>query len=116
MRIKVTGADRFKKVSDAIQKQLVQEVDKAVEKRALKMVNDTRRSAPVKTGKLRNSINIITQESKPMSRTYGTNVIYARKQEYEHATKKAFFRNNVSKHAKLLQKDVAKAVKNAFKE
>lgn len=115
MQINVTGANAVRAKLAQLQNELKENVDGAVEKRALKMVNDTRLSAPVKTSKLRNSINIITQDTKPMSRTYGTNVEYAQIQEYEHKSKRGFFRNNITKHKPLLQKDVQDAVKETFK-
>lgn len=115
MRIQVTGANAVRAEIAKLKQQLEENVDGAVEKRALMMVNDTRLSAPVKTSKLRNSINIITQDTKPMSRTYGTNVEYAQIQEYEHKSKRGFFRNNIQKHKPLLQKDVQDAVKETFK-
>jgi hypothetical protein len=111
---RITGVHEVTAEIRALMHKLEQNIDEAVEKRALKMVNDTRISAPRKTGKLKNSINIITQETKPMSRTYGTNVEYARKQEYEHKTKKAFFRNTIDRHKPLLKMDGRDAIKKTF--
>lgn len=115
MRIRIEGGAEVIAHINALKEQLKINIDEAVEVRALKMVNDTKVSAPRKTGKLKNSIQIITQETKPMSRTYGTNVEYARKQEYEHKTKRGYFRNNITKHKPLLQADVQKAIKKTFK-
>lgn len=115
MRVQITGDMRVIAQIELLKAQLAQNVDDAVEQRALKMVNDTRISAPRKTGKLKNSINIISQDSKPMSRTYGTNVEYAQIQEYEHKSKRGYFRNNIQKHKPLLVKDVQEAVEKTFK-
>lgn len=111
MQFDILGLTKIGKRIKAIEQDLTRAVDEAVEVRALKMVNDTRADAPVKTGKLRNSIDIIPQDTKPMVRVYGTNVEYARRQEYEHKTKKGFFRNNVQKHKPLLLNDIKKAIK-----
>jgi hypothetical protein len=46
-----------------------------------------------------------------MQRSYGTNVEYAMVQEYEHKTKKGFFRNNITKHEPLLKSDIRKALR-----
>lgn len=115
MRVRIEGGREVIAQIEALKQALEQNVDEAVEQRALRMVNDTRTSAPRKTGKLRNSINIITQDTKPMSRTYGTNVEYAQIQEYEHKTKRGYFRNNITKHKPLLVKDIKKAVDKTFK-
>ena len=115
VRVRLEGGHEVLAQLRSLQQQLEQNVDEAVEVRALKMINDTRTSAPVKTGKLRNSVNIISQDTKPMSRTYGTNVEYAQIQEYEHRTKRGFFRNNITKHKPLLVKDVKQAVDKTFK-
>lgn len=112
MQFDILGIGKITKRINEIEDKLKKAVDDTIEVRALKMVNDTKMSAPVKTGKLRNSIDIITQDTKPMVRVYGTNVPYARRQEYEHKSKKGFFRNNVQKHKPLLLNDIKKAIKS----
>jgi ABC-type phosphate transport system ATPase subunit len=109
--VSTKGMKDFSKLTENQIAELEQKVDEAVERRALLMVNDTKASAPVDTGKLRNSIDIIPQETKPMQRSYGTNVEYAIVQEYEHKTKKGFFRNNITKHEPLLKSDIRKALR-----
>lgn len=113
MRVIVStkGMRDFSKMLDHQIHDAEERVDKAVERRALLMVNDTKLSAPRLTGKLINSIDIIPQETKHMERTYGSDVEYARRQEYEHKEKKGFFRNNVAKHEPLLKQDIRKALR-----
>lgn len=108
MKIKV-GIIGLRNVQGKIQKLDIegkQKLDEVVERRALEMVNETREKAPRLTGKLANSINIVQSETKPLTRTYGSNVEYARRQEYEHKTKKGYFRRTVAKHRPLFFKDV----------
>lgn len=108
MKIRV-GIIGLKNVQDKIAKlnaEGKQKLDEVVERRALEMVNETRKRAPRLTGKLANSIDIIPSETKPLTRTYGSNVEYARRQEFEHKSKKGFFRKTVAKHRPLFFKDV----------
>lgn len=87
-----------------------EKLDNVVEKRALLMVNETRNRAPKLTGKLANSIDI--KEKASMMRTYGSNVEYARRQEFEHKTKKGYFRKTVAKHRPLFFNDVNNFLNN----
>ena len=82
------------------------ELDGVVEKRTLLMVNESRERAPKLSGKLANSIDIIPSETRPMTRGYGTNVEYARRQEFEHKTHKGYMRKTIAKHRPLFFEDV----------
>lgn len=112
MRIKVDlrGLADMRNMADEMYANVQTEVDNAVEKRALKVVNDIKTDAPRKTGKLANSFDIVDQYTKVGQRAIGTEVEYATRQEYEHATKKGFVRNNITKHEALLQQDLQEAV------
>ncbi len=108
--VRIDGIPELKNMIEKDVRRLQEKIDLAVERRTLKMINETKAKAPVKTGKLRNSIDLLSQETELMQRAYGTNVEYARRQEYEHQTKKGFFRTTVAKHEPLLQKDIRQIV------
>lgn len=108
MKIKV-GIIGLKDVQSKITKlppEGKQKLDEVVERRTLEMVNETRKRAPRLTGKLAGSIGIKDSETRPLTRVYGSDIEYARRQEFEHKSKKGYFRKTVAKHRPLFFKDV----------
>jgi len=106
IRIGIAGLRNVQSKIQRLDSEGRQKLDEVVERRALEMVNETRERAPRLTGRLANSIDIIDPETRPLNRTYGSNVEYARRQEFEHKTKKGYFRKTAAKHRPLFFKDV----------
>lgn len=86
--------------------------DKVTEKYTKKMANESAGRAPVLTGALRNSIASSPTKVQDASWHYGSKLPYARKQEYEHVSKKGFIRksvwNNQDKYKEELGKELIK--------
>jgi hypothetical protein len=113
-RIRITGVDEvLRTLGRAGAEALADEIDGIVERNTLSMVNDARQNAPRKTGNLANSIDIVDQETKPMQRTFGSDVPYATRQEYEHASKKGFMRKAVWNGRTPLRNEINDAIRRA---
>lgn len=98
LTVKVTGIDellkRFDKLTgDAI----LSEMDKVTETYTRNMANESAALAPKRDLGLTNSIvaSPAPAEGEKGIWTYGSDKPYARRQEYEHATQKGFFRQSV---------------------
>ena len=70
-------------------------VGNVVETYARKMANESAGLAPIKDGALKGSIASSPEEVDVMLWEYGSNLPYAQRQEYEHATAKGFIRKSV---------------------
>ncbi|MEH7246464.1 hypothetical protein V7114_06650 [Neobacillus niacini] len=71
------------------------DLDRITEAYTRKMANETSEAAPVDTGKLKNSFPPSVRKDADVSWSYGSDVPYAKKQEYEHHTKKGFVRKTI---------------------
>lgn len=74
---------------------LVRDIGNTTEAYTRKMANESANFAPVKTGKLRNSIVSSPEEIDQTTWEYGSDVPYAEIQEYTNKTHKAFVRKSV---------------------
>jgi hypothetical protein len=93
-KVKATGMnDLLDAVGRKGARELTKELDDLTGKHALLMVNDAKQNAPYDTGKLQGSIDIYDEEL--LSRTIGSDLPYAQRQEYEHKSKKGFFRKAI---------------------
>lgn len=110
LNINIRGLQDFTRMADATYTEVQEQVDRAVERRALLIVNDIKQDAPRKTGRLANSFDIVPQYTQKGQRAIGSEIEYATRQEYEHATKKGFVRNNIARHDPLLENDLRDAV------
>lgn len=93
MSIHIIGLNRV--LSALETDELVRNVANTTEAYTRKAANEAAREAPVDSGMLRNSITASPEKIDDTRWQFGSNVEYARKQEYEHATKKAFIRKAV---------------------
>jgi hypothetical protein len=59
------------------------------------MANESAEMAPRLTGKLKNSITASVEQESEGVWTYGSDLPYATRQEYEHRSKKGFIRKSV---------------------
>src|SRR5690625_864356 len=112
MNVKVHGVDKV--MQGFSEKALAAQyrADKVTETYTRKMANESGGMAPVDTGDLRASIIASPRRIGPATWQYGSELPYARRQEYEHATKKGFIRksvwNNRTPYREALKKEFAK--------
>lgn len=96
--VKAVGLDavmkRFKHMADAATQEAV---GKTVETYARKMAADAAANAPVRDSFLKNSLasSPAPDKKSPMTWTFGSNLPYARRQEYEHKSHKGFVRRSI---------------------
>lgn len=69
--------------------------DKVTETYTRKMANESGGMAPVKSGDLRADVIASPRRLKLATWAFGSNLAYARRQEYEHASHKGFIRKSV---------------------
>ncbi|NWQ40391.1 HK97 gp10 family phage protein [Bacillus sp. EB106-08-02-XG196] len=85
----------MRRLSDEAARDLVADIDIITERTVRTMANEAATNAPVKTGKLAASIPPSVEKLDDMAWQFGSDVEYATRQEYEHASKKGFFRKAV---------------------
>lgn len=99
---------------ERLMRDLAPEIDKETEKTTMKGANKAAELAPRKTGALANSIPASVKKEKDGQWGYGTTGRpreYALVQEYEHRSKKGFYRRS----ARLVKKEYPKAIENLIK-
>lgn len=69
--------------------------DKVTETYTRKMANESSEQAPYKTGALRSDVAASPRRIRKGTWEYGSRLPYARKQEYEHASRRGFIRKVV---------------------
>ncbi|MCR1994551.1 HK97 gp10 family phage protein [Bacillus subtilis] len=109
VRISVEGLNRVVRGLDATQ--FVQEVDEVTEAQTLLMANESAERAPVKTGKLRNSIVASPEKIAPALWEYGSDVDYAKIQEYTHKTQSGFIRDVVWSNERVYRGKILRLVR-----
>lgn len=86
--------------------------DKVTETYARKMANESASMAPADSGDLRASIVASPRRVSNAQWEYGSDLAYARRQEYEHKSKKGFIRksvwNNRTAYREALRREVTK--------
>lgn len=115
LSIEVTGLDELMKKFDAISGQAAaRNVDKITETYTRKMANESSASAPVDSGDLRASIAASPRPATSEQGVwqYGSDLSYARKQEYENMSRKGFIRksvwNNRDPYREAVRKEISK--------
>ena len=110
MNIGVTGVDKI--MNDFSQKGLAAQyrADKVTETYTRKMANESADLAPVDTGDLRASITACPRRVSNAVWEYGSDLAYARVNEYENHTHKGFIRksiwNNRTPYREALKREV----------
>lgn len=92
MRVRVEGTAELARALRGRRQALIDGIDRDVETTTLTAINEARANSPYKTGNLRRQIQLITQDTKPMSRSWGGFAEYTARQEYEHRSKRGFMR------------------------
>lgn len=112
LNIGVTGIDKV--INDLSVKGMAahQRADKVTETYTRKMANESADIAPVDTGDLRASIAASPRKIKNAEWEYGSDLAYARVNEYENPTNKGFIRksvwNNRAPYREALKREVTK--------
>ena len=109
--IKATG------VKEALERignpdELIKKLDEVTEQNTRLMANNAASKAPVDTGLLRSSIPASVEKEQEMVWQFGSNVPYARRQEYEHRSKKAFFRRSLWEGRTKYRGDIQKTIRD----
>lgn len=112
INVKVQGIEKIMK--DFSQRGLTAQyrADKVTETYTRKMANESGGMAPVDTGDLRASIIASPEKLDDALWQYGSDLSYARKQEYENISNKGFIRksvwNNRTPYREALKREVTK--------
>lgn len=85
-------------------------IDNTVETYARKMAADAAHNAPVRDGFLKNSLASSPQQVTKMTWEFGSDLPYALRQEYEHATRKGFVRKSLWANRDAYRKAVIKRI------
>lgn len=88
-------------------------IEPVVEKHARLQANTAANRVPFESGLLSNSIQSSPKRLSKLNWSYGTDVPYAQRQEYEHRTKKGFIRKTVFEGRQVFIRDIKNAVRNA---
>jgi len=109
--VKANGVEAvLRKLGSEGAKRLADDLDIVVEKQALMTVNDAKNNAPQKDGNLKRSIKLYGKPVK-LSRTIGSNMPYAQRQEYEHKSRKGYFRKALWKRREPFRKAIESEIK-----
>lgn len=116
LAIKVVGVEEvLRKIGKRGAKDLVEELDELTERAARTIANEAADNAPYKSGKLANSIPPSVEKERDMQWIIGSDVEYATRQEYEHSTKKGFFRKALWNGRDPFRQDIRKAIERRDK-
>ena len=112
MNVNVKGLDDVMKDFSLAGMKAQGRADKVTETYTRKMANESGEMAPVKRGDLRANVIASPRRLKPAVWEFGGTLAYARRQEYEHSSKKGFIRkavwNNRTPYRERLREEVAK--------
>lgn len=95
INVKVQGIEKVMQGFDQRANEAVVRADKVTETYTRKMANESAGLAPVDTGDLRASVAASPRKLSDGLWEYGSELPYARRQEYEHKSKKGFIRKSV---------------------
>lgn len=111
-RLEIKGANEIINKLAKKSEQAFEASDKITEAYARKMANDSAGMAPVDKGALQASIASSPKKLGPALWQYGSDLPYARRQEYEHKSKKGFIRKSVytneSQYIERLKKELGR--------
>lgn len=108
IKITVTGVDAvIKRVGDPTT--LISRLEEATDYVALRSINKAQERAPYLHGILRGSIAVLRRET--MVREIGAQVDYARRQEYEHATRAGYMRRTAWEARTEYRNEVRKVIR-----
>lgn len=111
LSVKSRGLDKALQSAKDIPQKLLKDLDDETERAALRIVNEARVNAPIRDSFLVNSIKVY--DKKTLTRTVGSDRPYAQRQEYEHPTKRGFFRKAIYKERDTFRAEIEKVIKKA---
>lgn len=88
-----------------------QMIDVDLEEGIKRMANEAGNNAPVDTGYLRETIYSSPRKLRRHYYMFGSIAPYAQRQEYEHRTKRGYFRKAVWKEAPVIKERIARTIK-----
>lgn len=91
--VNVTGASEIIRALNS--PEIARDIDRITETYARKMANESAEGAPRDTGALANSFPPSVRKEQEATWSFGSDLPYATRQEYEHATKKGFVRKAI---------------------
>lgn len=113
--VRVDGVADVLKMFDSVSAdEAVRDIEKITETYARKMASEAADMAPVKTGRLKNSLAASPRkaEDEELTWIWGSDLPYATRQEYEHKSKKGFVRKaiygNVEKYRDAIERRLTK--------
>lgn len=110
--VKAKGVDRvIQSLGSEGAKALENKLDKIVEANAIKIVNQAKENAPERDRNLKRSIHLYGRPAK-LKRTIGSNMPYAQRQEYEHKSKRGYFRRALWDGRQPFRTDIQNAIKD----
>lgn len=113
LRFTVSGvADAIRKAKKA-REMLIEGIEAETEKAALRTANESASNAPRLTGRLANSITASPRRVRAMVWSVGSDLPYARRQEYEHKSRKGFFRKALLKERTKFREAIERVLKKA---
>lgn len=80
-----------------------------------RMMEEAHDNAPIDTGALKQSILASLRKDGDMNYIFGTMLPYGRRQEYEHKTKRFYFRRAIIKEAPLLHQKIGFTVRRVLR-
>lgn len=114
-RIKVRGLKYVKsRLWKRNARRLKRKIDDDLEEGIREMARVSFNMAPVETGELKLSILNSVQKVGKSRYMYGSQLPYAQRQEYEHKTKRFYFRRSVIRTAPKIQDKIAKTVRKTL--
>lgn len=106
-KISVTGVGEVRKLVDArARKRLKDGIDRTMEEGIDDMAETSYQKAPVETGALMHSILASVRKVKWGEYYYGSHMPYAQRQEYEHVTRRGYFRDSVNYHKHIIKENL----------
>jgi|SRR5690625_278335 len=106
LNVSIKGADKVMKEFIKRGTNAPGNVDKVAESYTRKMANSSGDMAPVKSGDLEEDIIASPRRLKLGVWEFGSTLAYAKRQEYEHRSKKGFIRKSVWNHRESLRKRI----------
>jgi hypothetical protein len=115
-KIEFDGVGNVKrKLGKGAANRLRKRIGHAIKEGTYDMAEQAYENAPKDTTALANSIMGSVEREAPLTWYFGSTLPYAQRQEYEHKTKKAYFRRAIWQETPLIYDNISHMVKDHFK-
>lgn len=115
IKFEVKGVEEAIRRAKATRDDLIRELGGTTERAALGVANEAASNAPRLHGFLRNSITSSPEKKDDLTWEVGSDLPYAQRQEYEHPSRKGFFRQALAKESPLFKKAIETVLKRVGK-